>query len=200
MKSVFKISFGSPLLLLLAVLLLPASPARAQAVYWSTRDLLGDFFKTSEKVGYRKFDLSPAERLRIEHRLGYRLPDNKSSYTFFVAETAGRVDGYAFIDDEPGQHLPLTYAVKISPAGTVERQEIVAYREARGDEVRDTRFRSQFVGKTARDALRPGDDVVAVSGATISSRAMATGVKRALVLLDELMLRPQQVASATAHR
>ena len=215
MKSVFKIarltgplggSRGLPFLrflplaaLLLALSLLP-SPARAQAVYWTTRDLLSDFFKQSEKVGFRKFELSAGQCGHIEQRLGYRLPENKTTYTFFVAETAGHVDGYAFIDDEVGQHMPITYAVKLSPSGTVERQEIVAYREARGDEVRDARFRAQFVGKTAHDPLRPGDDVVAVSGATISSRAMATGVRRALVLLDELMLRPQQAASASARR
>ena len=206
MKSVFKITRlrtfpgALGLLALGLLLLLPAAPARAQSVYWTTRDLLGDFFKTSEKVGFRKFDLSPAERQRIEQRLGYRLPENKTSYTFFIAETAGHIDGYAFFDEELGQHLPITYAVKVSPAGTALRQEIVAYREARGDEVRDARFRAQFVGKTARDALRPGDDVVAVSGATISSRAMATGVKRALVLVDELLVKPQQAASATARR
>ena len=51
-----------------------------------------------------------------------------------------------------------------------------------------------------RDALRTGDDIVAVSGATISSRAMAVGVRRALVLLDELMLRPERAGTATASR
>jgi Na+-translocating ferredoxin:NAD+ oxidoreductase RnfG subunit len=79
----------------------------------------------------------------------------------------------------------------------VQRQEIVIYREARGDEVRDEHFRRQFVGKSARDACEVEQDIVAVSGATISSRAMAVGVKRALVLFDELV-RP--TANATAAR
>jgi hypothetical protein len=182
---------------LLVGLLLPGA-ARAQAVYWTTRDVLADFFHSSDKVTFRKFDLDAGQRARLEARLGYPLP--KGSYTVFVASTHDRVDGYAVIDEELGQHLPITFAVKVSPAGAVERQEIVAYREARGDEVRDGRFRAQFVGKTARDALRPGDDVVVISGATISSRAMATGVRRALLLVDELVLRPQQVATARASR
>jgi hypothetical protein len=186
------------LLAVLAAGLLLPSVARAQSVYWSTRDLLADFFPSSQKVGFRKLDLDEAARARIEARLGYRLA--RASYTFFVATHGEHVDGYAFIDDENGQHLPITYAVKLSPAGAVERQEIVAYREARGDEVRDARFRGQFVGKTARDRLRPGDDVAVISGATISSRAMAVGVRRALVLLDELVLGPQQAASASARR
>ena len=36
--------------------------------------------------------------------------------------------------------------------------------------------------------LRPDDDIDAISGATISSRAMCVGVKRASVLLDQMLL------------
>ena len=189
-------SFLAPLLVA-ASLLLPA-PAHAQTVYWTTRDLLSDFFKHSDKVSFKKVAVD-GERLHlIEQRLGYAL--SRTSFTFFVATTGDHLDGYALFDEELGQHLPISFAVKMSPAGVLERQEIVAYREARGDEVRDARFRAQFAGKTARDALRPGDDIVVISGATISSRAMAIGVRRALVLLDELIIAPRQAASATASR
>jgi electron transport complex protein RnfG len=194
MKTVF--NFG---LCAVAAVLLAAGPARAET-FWTTRDLLGDasFFRGSERVGYKQFEPSAEQRARIEARLGYALP--RARYTIFVATTGGHVDGYAVIDDENGQHLPITFAVKVSPAGVVERQEIVAYREARGDEVRDERFRKQFVGKRAEDAVRAGQDIAIVSGATISSRAMAVGVKRALVLVEELILKPAQVASARAQR
>lgn len=194
MKTVFNFTF------VVAALMLAALPARADTIYWTTRGLLADptFFGASKRVDFRQFQLTAAERARIEARLGYRLP--RERYTIFVATTGDRVDGYALFDDEPGQHLPITFAVKISPGGVVERQEIVAYREPRGDEVRDERFKRQFVGKTAADALCAGDDVQVVSGATISSRAMAVGVKRALVLVEELVLKPPHGATARASR
>ena len=188
MKIVFKITLA-------AMLLAVAGPARADQVYFSSRDLLADFFRQSQQVTYKKMQLDAAERERVSTRLGYPLP--RPSYTFYVATSGGRVDGYALIDEEKGEHLPITFAVKLSPEGKVQRQEIVIYREARGDEVRDERFRRQFVGKSARDACEVEQDIVAVSGATISSRAMAVGVKRALVLFDELV-RP--TANATAAR
>jgi Na+-translocating ferredoxin:NAD+ oxidoreductase RnfG subunit len=134
------------------------------------------------------------ETARVAQRLGYT--PARSSYTFYVATSGGHVDGYAFIDEEKGEHLPITFAVKLSPTGKVMRQEIVVYREARGDEVRDERFRAQFVGKSARDAIDTDQDIVAVSGATISSRAMAVGVKRAVVLFDELV-KPAAVVTAS---
>ena len=176
-----------------------AREARAD-VFWTTRDLLADpsFFGDSAKVSYRQFDLTPELRQRIELRTGARLP--KDRYTIFIATTGERTDGYAVFDEEQGQHLPISFAVKISPSGAVIRQEIVAYREPRGDEIRDERFRRQFAGKTSRDTLRAGEDIAIVSGATISSRAMAQGVKRALVLVEELLLKPDQKATATARR
>jgi H+/Na+-translocating ferredoxin:NAD+ oxidoreductase subunit G len=188
MKIVFKIILTAALSLMVV-----SGEARAQTVYFSTRDLLADFFKKSETVTYQIVSVGAGDRERLEKKLGYALP--KSKYTFFVARTGGRVDGYAIIDEEQGEHLPITFAVKLSPDGKVERQEIVAYREPRGDEVRDERFRKQFVGKSAADPVAAGLDIAAVSGATISSRAMAVGVKRALVLFDELV-KPTRVVAA----
>ena len=71
----------------------------------------------------------------------------------------------------------------------------MVYREPRGDEVRDPRFRKQFEGKTAQDPLRLGRDIDAVSGATVSSASLATGVHRAAVLVEELALGLSTVAS-----
>ena len=181
------------LTLSLTVAVAPSS-AHADTVYWQTRDLLASFFPSSQRVTFRKFDLDGAERSRVEQRLGYRLA--RDSYTFFVATTGDRVDGYALLDDENGQHLPISFAVKLSPAGTVERQEVTAYRESHGEGVRDARFRSQFVGKTVADTLRAGTDISVISGATISSRSMTIGVKRALVLFDELVGRATRVGSS----
>jgi electron transport complex protein RnfG len=192
MKIVFKISFAAVALAL--VVAGGARPAHADQVYYTTTDLLADFFRSTTTVTYKKVQIDDSERTRLQRRLGYT--PAKASYTFYVATSGGHIDGYAFIDEEKGEHLPITFAVKLSPAGKVMRQEIVVYREARGDEVRDEHFRAQFVGKSAADAIDTNQDIMAVSGATISSRAMAVGVKRAVVLFDELM-RPTAVATAS---
>lgn len=188
----------SPCVFALAGLLCWAVPgqARAQATYFTPRAVLAEFFPKSQLVTYQKYELSPAQRSRVEGLLGY--PLKRSSYTFYVAKSGEHIDGYALLDEENGQHLPISFAVKLSPGGSVERQEVMVYRERYGDEVRDPRFRQQFVGKTAADPLRPGEEVIAVSGATISSRAMALGVRRCLVLFDELVLRPQREAVSGA--
>lgn len=165
--------------LLFAFTLLAPSSSRAEDVYWTTKSLLKDFFKTSKRVTYVKLE-GANERAALKKLLGYT--PKRSSYVVFVAKSGDRVDGYAVIDEEMGQHLPITFGVKISPEGKVERLEVMVYREGYGDEIREGRFRRQFEGKSQRDDIRFGSDVVAISGATISSKAMAVGVRRAVVL------------------
>ena len=178
-------------LLLFATLSLPLSiptSSHAQTAFFSPRTILAEFFPRSQSVTFERFDLTAEQRERLTSILGY--PPRKLSYTIYIAKTASVVDGYAIIDEEKGQHLPITFAVQLSRDGVVQRQELMVYRERYGDEIRDQRFRQQFVGKSARTPLREGEEIIAVSGATISSRAMVIGVRRALVLLDELVLKP----------
>lgn len=175
----------------LACLSLTPSPASASATYFTTAGVLKEFFPNSERVTYRKIPLTREKREILTKRLGYQ--PKLSEYVVFVALTGDRVDGYAVIDDERGQHEPITFAVKFSPQGVVERQEVMVYREKYGEEIVDSRFRVQFVGKTGNDPLRAGRDIDVVTGATISSRSMAVGVRRAIALVEELVIKPEAV-------
>jgi Na+-translocating ferredoxin:NAD+ oxidoreductase RnfG subunit len=177
---------------LLAAVLGGATGARAETVYHTPRSLLAEFFPRSTAVRFQRFPLGAAQRERIGRRLG--APLARDGYVFYIATTGAHIDGYAIIDDEIGQTEPITFGVKLSPDGVVERAEVLIYREPRGDEVRSRRFLDQMHGKTVRQPVRAGVDVDAVSGATISSHSVASGVRRALVLFDELIARPRETA------
>jgi H+/Na+-translocating ferredoxin:NAD+ oxidoreductase subunit G len=188
-KTVFKIA---------AVLVaMTAATARAETVYHTPRSLLSEFFPKSDNVRFQRYTISPALRERLARRLGYT--PRHESYVFYIASTAGRVDGYAIIDDELGQTEPITFGVKLSPDGVVERAAVLIYREPRGDEVRSKHFLDQLRGKNLNKPCRAGVDIDAVSGATISSHSIANGVRRALVLFDELVAQTQKNARADAR-
>lgn len=172
--------------LLLIVGIFP-SVAHAQTSYFTPRTILAEFFPRSQAVSFERFDLTAEQRQKLTEVLGYT--PRKPSYTIYIAKTGDQIDGYAIIDEEKGQHLPITFAVQFDAKGAVKRQELMVYRERYGDEIRDARFRQQFVGKHVKSPLREGEEIIAISGATISSRAMVIGVRRALVLLDELVLK-----------
>ena len=177
-------------LVLAGRLLFGGSAVRAE-VFYTPRTVLAAFFPGSQRVTYKQFALTQEVQKRLGQRLGMPLP--RSSYTFYIAlggATGDTVDGYALLDEAPGQYMPISYAVKFSPRGKVAQMEIMVYLEKYGSEVRDSRFRRQFVGKTLADPLLIGGDVVVVSGASVSSRSLVAGVRRALFLLDELILHP----------
>lgn len=179
----------------LALLFAPLT-TEAAGTYFTTAQVLREFFPKSERVTFKKLALTPSQVTSLTARLGYKPP--KPEYVVFIALTGTKVDGYAVIDDERGQHEPITFAVKLSPAGVVERQEIMVYRESYGEEIADARFRRQFVGKSAKDPIRAGVDIDAVTGATISSRSIAIGVRRAVALVQELVLAAP--ASSTTEK
>ena len=196
-----KIVFNYLLLLGLAFSVMAYAPtAEADSTYFTKRSMLTSFFPKSDKVSFKKFEPTKSQRKALKRQLGYEL--SKSSYYFFVATSNSAsgtvVDGYAFIDDEMGQHRPITFAVKLSPAGVVLREEVMVYRESHGAEIRSPRFSKQFKGKTVRDSMRPNKDIDSVSGATISSRAITVGVRRALVLFDTAITATQPVRISQA--
>ncbi len=148
-------------------------------VYWTPPDVLASFFPgaTVESV---VFAPTNAESAGITGQVGPILPQ----YAIQVARNDGEVVGYAILDAERGQHEPIDFAVSFSPTGQVQRVEILTYREAYGDGVRADSFRAQFTGRGPSSGFRAGKDIQIVSGATISSRSISVGVKRATVVLN----------------
>ena len=95
--------------------------------------------------------------------------------------------GWFIVDEVLGKHEFITYAVGIGADGAVRGVEIMEYRETYGDEVRHPKWRAQFTGKTKSAALKLDKDIKNISGATLSSRHIADGVKRLLALHDVVL-------------
>jgi electron transport complex protein RnfG len=191
MKTVFKSIFiwlGCTVCVLVA-----GGPALATD-FWKPQALLAEQFHASERVRYVRVHVDAAERALIEARLGRPLP--KPEYTVFVATSHGNVDGYALFDDQLGLHEPISFATFFSADAHITRVEVVTYREPYGDGVRADRFRRQFVGRNGQSRFRPGTDIDAISGATISSRSLCVGVERAAALL-EMALRSKAIDTAS---
>lgn len=165
------------------------SIALAQGTFWTAPTMLKDMFARSQRVTYVEVPTAVAGHA-LEAALGYLPP--KPKYNVFVARSGDQVDGYAVLDEERGQHLPIHFAVQFDAAGKVVRSEVMTYAEAYGEEIREGRFRQQFVGKASGDGLRLGSDVVAISGATISSRSMTLAVKRAVALVQWVREHPAE--------
>ncbi|RMH37364.1 MAG: FMN-binding protein [Nitrospirae bacterium] len=157
-------------------------------VYLTPEQAAKLMFPDSETIRRDIIQLTPAQKATIEQRIGWRFPE--TTFDVYIGETKGRIDGWAVIQNTIGKHKPMTYMVGIDPDGEVIGVEVLVYRESRGSEVRTKRFNYQYEGKTVYDPIRINRDIINISGATMSVRSMSAGVKRALVIVDEIYLKP----------
>jgi Na+-translocating ferredoxin:NAD+ oxidoreductase RnfG subunit len=145
-------------------------------------------FPKSERIGQEIVNLASEQKKVIQERIGWNFPE--SDFTVYVGKTGSQIDGYAIVQNTIGKHKPITYMVGVDPNGEVLNIEVLIYREARGSEVRTKRFNAQYEGKTVFDPIRMNKDIINISGATMSVRSLSAGVKRTLVMVDELYLKP----------
>jgi FMN-binding domain len=92
--------------------------------------------------------------------------------------------GWFIVDEVVGKHEFITYAAGLTADGSVKQIEIMDYRETYGGQIRDQKWRSQFVGKTNRSTLKLDNDIKNISGATLSCRHITDGVKRLLAFYE----------------
>lgn len=88
--------------------------------------------------------------------------------------------GWFYLDQVLGKHEMITYAVALTADGVVNGIEILEYRETWGDEIRNPQWRAQFKGKKLGAPLKLDNDIVNLSGATLSCRHVTDGVRRLL--------------------
>lgn len=129
----------------------------------------------------KKFELS--DKLKKEAQKKFPIVDK----VFLGYDSEGKVIGYAVQVLPRGYGGPITLMVGVYD-NRVRKIEIVDLKETPGlgDVVLDKEWQKQFSGKTVDDPLEVGKDIDAISGATISSRAVAIGVKEALEAIKEV--------------
>ncbi|GAB6196010.1 FMN-binding protein [Lysobacter xanthus] len=118
--------------------------------------------------------LTPEQAKAVQRASGLRVRDP----ALRVWQAAN--GGWFYVDQVLGKHEMITYALAIDAAGAVSGLEILDYRETYGGQVRNPKWRQQFVGKKAGAPLKLDVDIVNLSGATLSSAHITEGVRRLL--------------------
>lgn len=162
-----------------AAIVVAASPQCFAVQYMSLAQAQALIFSQAQEFVPAPVTLTAEQIERIERQSGVnvRVPQQQ----VWQARAAGKLLGWFIIDQVIGKHELITYAVGINPDGSLRQFQIIEYREAYGYQVRELKWRDQFVGKTASDALEVGTDIVNISGATMSCRHVTEGIKRLLV-------------------
>lgn len=106
--------------------------------------------------------------------------DEKSGSSIYLVYAEDKLCGYCVNVASNGFGGEINMMVGVSPDNSVESVKIISLSETPGvgSKTRSDSFLAQFAGK--KGSLKIGDDVDAISGATISSKAVLEGVNTAL--------------------
>jgi electron transport complex protein RnfG len=107
---------------------------------------------------------------------------NKDGQIVYHGLSNGTVIGTAFSLAPQGYGGKIKILVGVDKNGKVSGIKILSQNETPGlgANILKPDFLSQFLGKTIKDPIEPKKDIDAITGATISSRAVCRGVKKAL--------------------
>ena len=118
------------------------------------------------------------------HEQGIRGFAGDSVAVYIARDSADTPLGYAAIGEEIGKYRPITFLVAVDLQLQVSSVAILVYRESRGAEVRRQRFLRQYRGKDGDDPIRINRDIINITGATLSVRALNVGVRKSLFFLE----------------
>jgi Na+-translocating ferredoxin:NAD+ oxidoreductase RnfG subunit len=166
-----------------SALVAAAAPVSAFAVDYLSADQAAKLmFPDADAFEARTVTLDAAQLQQLDAQ-GVRA--RSASWPVRVAKRGGATLGFVVTDEVIGKFELIGYAVGIAIDGTIRQVEILSYRESHGFEIRLPAWRKQFVGKRASAALRVGDDIANISGATLSCTHVTDGVRRIVAVVAQ---------------
>ena len=160
-------------------------PATSFAKVFHARDeALSLAFPGADKVEPRDFYLTAEQHRAIE--AAAKVPVESDLVTVYVGTKDGAPVGYAVFDTRQIRTYPATMLVVVSPAGTVDGVHVLSFHEPE-EYVPTPRWRESMKGARLDDELEVGRGVAAVTGSTLSTRAVTSTVRLALAIWTVLL-------------
>ena len=161
-----------------AVLVLLAAGWAEARVYLTVQQALDGAFPPPAGVERRTLYLDEAQAREAAGASG--APVESRVVPYYIGSSGDRVVGYAYFDTHLVRTLPETILVLVAPDGGLRRIEIVSFDEPE-DYLPTDRWLKQFPGRTLQE-LGAGKGIRALTGATLSSRAVTQAARRVLAL------------------
>lgn len=153
--------------------------------YFTEEEAFEKAFPEGTKIEKRVVFVFDEQRERIKSLANVK--SVSGTFTYYEGIREGETIGYAVIKNVLGKLSHITFMVILDPEGEIDMVEILASQGLWGADIRQKRFLDQFKKKTINDPLRLKSDIDAITGATISSRALTEGIKEILGYLSVLL-------------
>lgn len=165
--------------LLLAAIFAASQTALALPVYSSRDQALARAFPPPATVQRKTYFLTEAERESASRLAKARI--ESSLVVAYVGRGPKGILGTAYFDTHTVRTMPETILVTVKPDGSVGGVEVLAFGEPE-DYLPRPRWLGLFGGKRLEPNLAVGRGLAHVTGATLTTRAIAEAVRRVLAI------------------
>ena len=124
--------------------------------------------------------------IKINEGILSQLPADFSENHLFQINQVNGLLGYAYVSKAQSKTDEFDYLVLFDTNFIILKSKVLIYREDYGNEIGSKRWLKQFIGKSQNDELKYGDNIAAISGATISVRSMTKAVNDVLASIKIL--------------
>lgn len=161
-------------------------------------EALRQVFPEAQELTEDKVVFSEKEIDQIKKTLGGKLVhdlngigaakiNQEKEFVFYSAKKEKKLLGTAIIIVDPGKWGPIKFLISLNPQGDIREVLVLESKEIRGRPIASEFFLRQFVGKDLGSPLILGQDIQAVTGATVSSQAAVFAVKKAMALYRQMI-------------
>jgi len=153
-------------------------------VFHSKQEALAIAFPGADRVETRTFFLTEEQVQQVATLAA--APVESKLVTFYIGYRNGQVSGYGLIDTNLVRTLPETFLIVLSPTAEVQKVFMLAFYEPEEYSPSD-RWLQQFEQKSLGPDLQVRRAIHGIVGSTLTSRAVTSGVRRALALFQILL-------------
>ena len=94
--------------------------------------------------------------------------------------------GFVETTSAVGRFDKFDFMVLFNPDKSINKVNVLIYREDHGGEIASPRWLRQFEGKTIKDVSNISRDINGISGATMSCNAITKGIKQSLITIQKV--------------
>lgn len=119
---------------------------------------------------------STLEKIVISANLNNETPAILSKNNLFKIQSSNNLIGYLYLGEAPSMKRKFDYVVLFNTDFTIKKSKVLIYREEHGKQIGSQRWLKQFIGLSIADSPIYGENIDAISGATISASSMTKAV------------------------
>ena len=106
--------------------------------------------------------------------------ESEGDILYEIQGSDGSTLGYAYLGHAPSMKNIFDYLVILEPDLRIKKTKVLIYREDYGRQIGSQRWLKQFIGVESGVELKYGEEIDAISGATISAKSMTRAINGVL--------------------